>query len=77
MMHREGFNEERTRKISLFAHLCALRDNCVLLGNEYSKLFVGLLLFVKILCEHIRSMVWPLAALKVQRFLKIIVTRDI
>ena len=27
IMHRESFTEEKTHKISLFAHLCAPRDN--------------------------------------------------
>ena len=68
-MYRESFTEEKTRKISLFAHLCALRDNCAaLLINEYCRLFVDLLLSVEFLYEHsIRSTVWPLDAFKVHR----------
>ena len=48
----KGFTEEKTHKISLFCALSALRDNCALLINDYSRLIVGLLLSIKILFEH-------------------------
>ena len=51
MMHKKIFNEEKKRKL-FFAHLCALRDNFALLINDYSRLFLGYLLSVKIVCKH-------------------------